>query len=207
VVIVVWLAYADDVPRSPRILEPNGIYHLTPRGNDGRRIFTANDDRLSFLTRLDRAAREHDWIVLGYCLMDNHIHLLIQAPGGDLSAGMQQLLSGYSHWWNRRHGHFGHVFVNRFHHTAVLADSHLLETARYIDLNPVRAGICSRPESWAWSSYRAHAGLEHPLPFLQNTRFLRLFGPTPDMAIEAYRRFVREGRSLVSGSVTEASQG
>ena len=175
-----------------------------PRGNDGRAIFTRDADRSWFLSLLGGYAGEYGWVVLGYCLMDNHVHLLVQVPNLGLSEGMQRLLGGYSAWWNRKHGHFGHLFVNRFNGKRIQRGSHLLEVARYIDLNPVRAQMCSRPDAWRWSSYRAHVGLDHPLPFLANSRFLELFGSTPDKARRAYRQFVGEGRRLGSDTVTEA---
>ena len=180
------------------MVEPNGIYHLTPRGNDGRTIFTEDADRVEFLLLLDSVARQRRWTVIGYCLMGNQLHLLVQVPELGLSEGMQRLLSGYAQWWNGKYERFGHVFLNRFPSKPVRSSTHLLETARYIDLNPVRAGLKFRPEQWTWSSYRAHIGLSHTLPFLANARFLELFGPTPDKARKAYRQFVREGHPEVS---------
>lgn len=169
------------------------MYHLTPRGNDGRTIFTEDAERVHFLLLLNAVAQERRWIVYGYCLMGNHLHLLVQVPELGLSEGMQRLLGGYSQWWNSKHEGFGHAFVNRFPSKPVHSDAHLRETARYIDLNPVRARLTPRAEQWAWSSYRAHIGLGPRPPFLANARFLELFGPTPERARKAYRRFVREG--------------
>jgi REP element-mobilizing transposase RayT len=186
------------MPRSPRIVEPGGVYHLTPRGNDGRTIFLGDLDREQFLLRLDKTSSRHGWIVLGYCLMDTHVHLLVQVPERGLSEGMQVLLSGYARWWNERQGHFGHVFLNRFGGRHVKSDSHFLAAARYIDLNPVAAKLTSLPEQWPWSSYRAHVGLEHPRRMLANADFLRFVGPTPDRARKAYARFVRDGLGAVS---------
>jgi REP element-mobilizing transposase RayT len=190
------------MPRRLRLVEPGGFYHVFPRGNDGRPIFTENDghlDRRRHLTLLGRTARTHGWKVFGYCQMTNHFHLLIQVDeDARLSAGMQVLLGEYAKFWNSRHGHSGHLFRNRFGYEPIESESHLLETARYVELNPVRAGVKNRAELWPWSSYRAHAGLEHPPPFLATTALLELFGPTPAMARQAYRRFVQEGHVQVS---------
>jgi hypothetical protein len=136
--------------------------------------------------------------VNAYAVLTNHVHLLVQVPECGLSEGMRDLLGGYAHWWNLEHGHYGHLFHNRFKAQPVLSDRHLLATARYIDLNPVRAGIVKRPEEWTWSSYRAHAGYEHPPRFLASRELLELFGPTPALARRAYRRFVSEGHVPVS---------
>lgn len=192
------------MPRSPRVVELGGIYHATPRGNDGRPIFLEDADRVQFLLRLERVARKYRWVVYGYCLMTNHVHLLIQVPDGGLSEGMRELLGSYARWWNLEHGRYGHLFRNRFDAEAVISDRHLVATARYIDLNPIRAKMRNRPEQYPWSSYRAHVGLQHPLRFLANSRFLELFGSTPDTARKAYRRFVREGHVPVSDTGFEA---
>jgi putative transposase len=194
-------AYRDCMPRAPRQVEPGGIYHVAPRGNDGRRIFLDDHDCRVYLELLERVTRKHRWLVLGYCLMKNHVHLLVQVPDANLSVGMQELSSEYSRRWNRKHGRSGHLFRNRFTYRPVLSERHLLATARYIDLNPVVVRQKFRPEQWEWSSYRAHVGLVHAPSFLALSAFLRLFGPTPAKAQAAYKRFVQEGRALVSDTV------
>ena len=192
--------------RAIRIVELGGIYHVASRGNDGRTIFVDEVDCQRFLMLLDKVAFRYGWIVLGYCLMNNHIHLLVQVPEGGLSPGMQELLSGYACWWNRRHGHTGHLFRNRFYSKKVEGDAHLLTAAAYIDLNPVRARIVRRPDDWHWSSYRAHVGLEHPPELLANAAFLELLGPTPAKASETYRRFVLEHRKAVSDTDSKTAE-
>jgi len=179
-------------------VEPNGIYHVAPRGNDGRLIFDDDHDRRVYLELLERVTRRHRWVVLGYCLMENHTHVLVQVPDANLSEGMQELSGEYSRRWNRRHGRYGHLFCNRFTYRPILSERHLVATARYIDLNPVVVRRKFRPEQWKWSSYRAHVGLAHPSSFLSLSAFLPLFGPTPAKAHAAYKRFVQEGRDLVS---------
>jgi REP element-mobilizing transposase RayT len=193
------------MPRSPRFVEPGGFYHVTPRGNDGRDIFDDTDeiDRRRHLVLLERTVRKHRWTVLAYCLMTNHFHLLVQVPEQNLSVGMQELLGEYARFWNSRHGRSGHLFLNRFSCKPVLSEQHLLGTARYIDLNPVRAKIKFRPEQWIWSSYRALVGLDHAPPFLATSALLELFGPTPAKARAAYKQFVQKG--LVSGSHVQVS--
>ncbi len=184
--------------RALRIVEPGGIYHLTSRGNDGRVIFTNDTDRRRFLKGLDVVVERYQWVVFGYCLMDNHVHLLVQVPEDGLSDGMRDLLGGYARWWNQKHGHSGHLFRARFWDKNQRDDWQLLSTACYIDLNPVRAKLADRPEKWVWSSYRAHAGIEHPLRLLANSEFMRRFGPTPDVARKAYTQFVDARRKTVS---------
>jgi putative transposase len=186
------------MPRSPREVEPGGIYHVTPRGNDGRAVFLDDADRRRFLVGLGLVVCRYEWVAFAYCLMTNHVHLLLQVPDGGLSEGMRDLLGGYARWWNLEHDHYGHLFRNRFDAAPVRTDRHLISTAQYIDLNPVRARMFGNPGQWPWSSYRAHIGLEHPPPFLAQNAFLELLGPTPDRAQKAYRRLVREGHVRVS---------
>ncbi len=192
------------VPRAPRTVEPGGVYHLISRGNDGRVIFTTNTDRERFLKGLETVVERYNWVVFGYCLMDNHVHLLVQVPEDGLSNGMRDLLGGYSRWWNLKHGHSGHLFRGRFWDKHVRDDWQLLSTACYIDLNPVRAKLRRRPEQWSWSSYGAHAGLVHPLKLLANAELMKRWGPTPNMARKAYTRFVTERRTAVSGTAVKA---
>jgi putative transposase len=192
------------MPRSPRVVAPGGVFHVAPRGNDGRAIFETEEDRVRHLMLLTRVTRKYGWTVLSYCQMTNHFHLLLQIGEGGLSEGMQELLGKYARYWNAEHGHTGHLFRNRFKSVAVLSDRQLIVNARYIDLNPVRPTMKFRPEQWHWSSYRAHLGLDHAPPFLATSEFLRRFGPTPKVARNVYRRFVQEG--LVSrshGSVSD----
>ena len=186
------------MPRRPRIIVPDAIYHVAPIGNDGRGIVVDDHDRVRLLALIERAARQHRWIILGYCLMTNHFHLLLRVGESGLSAGMQAILGDYARFWNRRHGHAGHLFRNRFSMVDVLSERHLLASVRYIDLNPVRAGMRSNPEDWPWSSYRSHVGLDHGPRFLSLSDFLPLFGSTPAQARRAYRRFVQEGLGQVS---------
>ena len=184
--------------RAPRLIEPGGFYHVIARGNDGRDVFTGPVDRPQYLGRLGRAVERHRLLLYGYVLMTTHAHMILQVPEGGLSPAMQLLLGGYAQWWNREHGHYGHLFRNRFESSPIESPRHLVAALRYVDLNPVRAGMHPRPEDWAYSSYRAHVGLEHPAGFLAQNEFLQLLGPTPDMARKAYERFVREGHDPVS---------
>ncbi len=125
--------------------------------------------------------------------MANHYHLLLETPEGNLSAGMRQLNGLYTQGFNRRHGQKGHVLEGRFKSILVDRDAYLLELARYVALNPVRAGAVEHPQDWKWSSYRAIAGETSPRPFLTTDFILAQFGARRRQAQEGYRRFVAEG--------------
>lgn len=168
------------------------MYHLTARGNNRQEIYVDDTDRRFFLSLLERSAVRYGWRCWAYCLMTNHFHLVVKTPRGVLSEGMQELNGGYARTFNRRHGREGHLFRNRFWAEQVASDSHLLESLRYVVLNPVRAGICALPEHWPWSSYRSSAGLETPPAFLFQGEVLELFGLAE--ARGRYRQFVTAGQ-------------
>jgi hypothetical protein len=130
--------------------------------------------------------------------MDNHYHLLIDTPDGNLSIGMRQLNGIYTQRFNKRHGRVGHLFQGRFKGVLVQKDSHLLEACRYVVLNPVRVGSVQRPEEWMWSSYGATAGRTKPHPCLVTDWVLGQFGSKRKQAEASYRRFVRDGIGVES---------
>ena len=118
--------------RPLRIEYPGAVYHLTSRGNERRAIFTDDQDREGFLDLLHQVNRRYHWLCHAYCLMENHYHLLIETPEGNLSLGMRQLNGVYTQTFNRRHDRVGHLFQGRFQAVLIQKDSHLLEACRYI---------------------------------------------------------------------------
>lgn len=169
------------------------MYHVTTRGNNRDRIFRDADDRLCFLARLEAVVRRYAWICHAYCLMGNHIHLIVALREETLAVGMQQLQCRYARQYNRRYGRSGHVFGNRYYSLVVENDAHLLELCRYVVLNPVRAGTCTSPEEWPWSSYRAMVGLAPRPAFLTVDWLLAQFGRDEEEARREYARFVNQG--------------
>ena len=145
--------------RPLRIEFSGALYHVTARGNRRESIFLDDGDQARFLDVLGEVCRHFNWQLHAYCLMTNHYHLLIETPDGNLSKGMRQLNGVYTQRFNRTHGRVGHVFQGRFKGILVQKESYLLELARYIVLNPVRAGMVPFAQDWPWSSYRATVGL------------------------------------------------
>ena len=183
-------------PRRPD--EPGATYHVNSKGTNDEPIFFDRDDRVGFVWQLDRVASRYGWVVLAYCLMTNHYHLVLRVPDGGLSAGMQKLNRGYSWRTNRRYGRRMHLFRQRFFSAKIKTESHLLEASRYAVINPVRAGLCDLPEHWRWSSYRATAGLEPAPAFLAVDELVGIFDPNPERGRQTYREFVQAGLVLVS---------
>jgi hypothetical protein len=126
--------------------------------------------------------------------MGNHYPLLIETPGSNLALGMRHFNGVYTQRFNRRHGRVGHVFQGRYKAILVQKDSYLLELARYIVLNPVRAGMVRTPKDWPWSSYRATAGQTTAPAWLQTDWLLSTFGRRTSHAQARYRTFVAAGK-------------
>jgi putative transposase len=191
--------------RPLRIEYPGAIYHVTSRGNEKRPIFRDDEDRYTFLDTQEAVNKRYHWICHAYCLMDNHYHLLVETPEGNLSLGMRQLNGVYTQYFNKRHKRTGHLFQGRYKAILIQKESHLLEVCRYVVLNPVRAGLVERPEGWKWSSYRATAGYERRHSCLTTDWALEQFSATQERAERAYRSFVRGG--IGKGSIWTAVKG
>jgi REP element-mobilizing transposase RayT len=179
--------------RPLRIEFAGALYHVTSRGDRREAIYEDDEDRETFLGVLAEVVGRYNWVCHAYCLMTNHYHLLIETLDGNLSKGMRQLNGIYTQASNRRHHRVGHLFQGRFKGILVDKDGYLLELSRYVVLNPVRAGIVSRPEDWRWSSYQAMLGLSASPNWLDVDGLLRQFGHDRQTAREHYRRFVRAG--------------
>jgi len=182
--------------RPLRVEFKGAVYHVTSRGNAGQAIFLDDSDRLHLLDVLREVVERFGWICYAYCLMSNHYHLLIETPRANLSHGMRHLNGVYTQSFNRRHKRTGHVFQGRFKAILVEKESHLLEVARYVVLNPVRAKMAKYPRQWTWSSYRATVGEIASPAFLSASWLLEQLDRQPKRACLTYQRFVREGVGL-----------
>jgi len=179
--------------RPLRIEFPGALYHITSRGDRREDVFEDDEDRRAFLKTLAQVVEQFNWLCYAWCLMDNHYHLLVQTPDGNLSKGMRQLNGVYTQVSNRRHERAGHLFQGRFKAILVDSDAYLLELARYVVLNPVRAGMVKRPGDWPWSSYRATVGREPAEGVLAVDGVLAQFAKRRGVAQERYALFVAEG--------------
>lgn len=175
--------------RPLRVDLPGAIQHVTNRGNNRENIFYEDADKELFLHLVVAEAERCGWLIHDYALMDNHFHLLIETPEANLSRGMQRLQTTYVQRFNRKYRRVGHLFQGRFGSQIVEGGVYLMEVARYIVLNPVRAGIVEHPEDDRWTSYRAKAGLDPAPPWL-SMKGLCHFGRDPDEAREQYRKFI-----------------
>ena len=184
--------------RPLRLELAGGLYHVTSRGDGREDIYLSEADRLAWLEVFGQVCKRFNWVCHAWCQMSNHYHLLIETPEANLAQGMRQLNGVYTQRFNRAHGRMGHVFQGRYKAILVERDSYLLELARYVVLNPLRAGMVKRLETWPWSSYLATCG-QAPVPaWLQTDWILAQFGRQRAGAIRKYVGFVHEGARLPS---------
>jgi putative transposase len=179
------------------------VYHVTARGVQQSAIFLDDRDRNSLLAILAQALSVHEARAFAHCLMDNHYHFVLQTHRANLSVLMHRVNSFYSLVFNRRHRRRGHLFEGRFKALHVDADAYLLAVCRYVDLNPVRAGLVDSPGQWAWSSYRAHTGSMPSPPWLASAEIHgALMGQIPrdaaqtEVARRHYADWVEAGRGV-----------
>jgi REP element-mobilizing transposase RayT len=137
----------------PRAEYESGTYHVFNRGNRKQPIYGTDDDRRRYLTTLGRVTLRMSWRCLAYCLMGNHMHLLVETREPNLGKGMHRLHGSYAQYFNRRHGHVGHLFQDRFQAVPMASDAQLFMVAAYIARNPVDAGLCETAVDWPWSSH------------------------------------------------------
>jgi putative transposase len=179
--------------RLPRLVLPGCAHHLIQRGHNRDTIFLSDADRAAYLSFLRDAARAERVAVHAYVLMDNHVHLLV-TPENDtgLSRMMQSLGRRYVGWFNHAHARSGTLWEGRFRGTIIDSEHYLMACMRYIDLNPVRAGIVAAPEAYAWSSFGHHVGQRRDPLITEHALYWGL-GNTPFEREAAYRAFVAQG--------------
>ncbi|MNM39927.1 Transposase IS200 like protein [compost metagenome] len=183
----------------PLRLEFSGaLYHVTSRGDRRGAIYRDDTDRLAWQKVLEHVCERHHFIVHSFCQMSNHYHLLVETVEANLSQGMRQLNGVYTQHFNRRHKLVGHVLQGRYKAILVQKENYLLELARYIVLNPVRAHMVASPDNWYWSSH--HYVLDDAMPPCWLTRdwLLSQFGATRNEAVANCSRFVAAGMGETS---------
>jgi len=179
--------------RPLRLELAGGLYHVTSRGDRRETIYRDDQDRTDWLAVLGSVCARFHWRCHVYCEMTNHYHCVVETPDANLSKGMRQLNGVYTQSINRRHRLVGHLFQGRFKAILVERDAYLLELARYVVLNPVRAAMVSQAGDWPWSSYRAMVGQEPAPAWLETDWVLGQFARERAQAQVRYAEFVRQG--------------
>jgi putative transposase len=183
------------MPRMNRVLVDGGHYHIVTRGIDRRQLFRYKQDYECFLAIVKQYQRCYAVRIINYCIMPNHIHLLLSAGKAvDLPKFMQSILQVYAGKFRKRYGSVGFVFQNRYKSRFIDSDSYLLECARYIERNPLRAKMINSLSGYKWSSYSYYAnGMDDGIIIMPNPLYQGL-AQTQRERQEAYIKYVSEDR-------------
>ncbi len=177
------------MPRRAREKSSTGIYHVMLRGINGQTIFVDNEDHEKMILTLENYKEVCGFELYAYCLMSNHIHLLIKEGSEDLGFVFRRIGASYVHWYNRKYRRTGHLFQDRYKSEAVEDDKYLLTVLRYIHQNPIKAGIVKDIGKYAWSSYNEYTNSNR----LCNTRLvLSYFANEEKKALQLFKSFNQE---------------
>jgi hypothetical protein len=175
-----------------------GIYHVCNHAIEGAPLFADERDYLYRLGQLGDAVKDGDARCHAFCLIGTHEHLLLAFADDSIARVMQKLNRNYAVAFDGRHGRKGHVFGGRYFSKRMTSDAHLLQTFRYVALNPERHGA-ARAERWTWASYPGLVGEQPQFPFVDSAPILAALGPGRH-AVERIRAFVDDGRLLAAAA-------
>ena len=168
-----------------------GVFHVYAHSVWAAELYRDDRDRLSFIRELAQAGEIAGWICLGFCVMTNHYHVMVDVPDDALPIGMHALNFRHAVKFNVRHRMKGHVLGARYDSVRIQDDAHLLEAYRYMVMNPVEAGLCATPEEWPWSNYAGTIGMAEPHSFDDPSRIIGCFDGPRELQIAQLRAFVK----------------
>lgn len=180
------------MPRCAREKIENGTYHICTRGNNKQDIFLDDKDREEYLMRLKHYAEKYKMCIYAYCLMTNHVHILVYDNKQDISKVMQGLNLSYTLYFNRRHNRTGHLFQGRFTSVLVKSNAQLLHASRYIHLNPVKANMVDETLQYKWSSYHAYLKGIDSLDIVKVDFILSTISNNRKESIKAYIQYIND---------------
>ncbi|MBM4761249.1 transposase [Bacillus sp. B15-48] len=178
------------MPRVARVKSKTGTYHLIWRGANRQEIFHDEEDWETFLDILKKYKLKLKFSIFAWCLMNNHVHLLVKEGDESISDTMKRIGVSYARSYNMKYNTTGHLFQDRFKSENVEERSYFLTVVRYIHQNPVKAGMVMRPDDWKWSSCRGYYGQEiYPRGILDRHLLLKMFSPDIKVAEEQFKAF------------------
>jgi REP element-mobilizing transposase RayT len=178
------------MPRRAREKSESGIYHVIFRGTNKQEIFHDEEDNLRFIETIEKYKKISNLKVHGWCLMGNHVHLLIGQGKEELSVTMKRIGVSYAWYYNWKYNSTGHLFQDRYKSEKVDRDEYLLTVIRYIHQNPIKAGITKKAADWKWSSCRGYYGYEvYPAELLDSSLILGMFSEDREIAIKKFVEF------------------
>lgn len=187
------------MPRMARQLSKTKVYHVIFRGNDKQNIFFDIQDYKKYLKEIKTIKEKYQCEILGYCLMSNHIHLIVFDPNNNLSKSMQSLAVAYSSYFAKKYNKVGHLFQNRFSSKNVETKEYLLQLCRYIHQNPLKAKIAT-VDNYKWSSYKEYVNLDLKGKITNINTILPMFGANKKEAIKNFEAFHRQENEDISKS-------
>ena len=179
------------MPRMARKISCSGFYHVMIRGVNKQIIFNNDNDRKNFLHLLTYYKAKLNCIIHAYCLMDNHVHLLIEDNEGNLAELMKNITSVYAGEFNKKYKRVGHLFQDRYRSECVEDDNYLLRLVRYIHRNPEKAGICNT-EEYKWSSYSEYIYGEK---IIKKDFILKIYDEDINSAIKKFKKYMQDKNS------------
>lgn len=177
------------MPRQAREKSCTRIYHIMMRGINRQTIFEDDEDRVKFIETIELCKGKSEFELYGYCLMGNHVHLLVREGIESLSLTMQRICSGFVYWYNRKYDRFGHLFQERYKSEIVESEAYLITVLRYIHQNPIKAGITNSVEGYKWSSYHEYM---HKQSRIDSEAILELFGTEKQKAVIEFKKYMNE---------------
>ncbi len=176
------------MPRRAREKSNTGIYHVMVRGINKQVIFNDEKDKHNFVSALKRYKKICGYEIYGYCLMSNHVHLLLREGKETIGQAMKRIGASYVYWYNLKYDRCGHLFQDRFKSENIEDDKYLMAVLRYIHQNPLKAGMVEDLAAYKWSSYNEY--LRQKPIFTDTQFFLNLFNPEPKKAVKMFIDFM-----------------
>jgi len=180
------------MPRQARKLSMGKIYHVMVRGNERKNIFLDVSDRDRFINTLYKKKQEEACQIYAYCLMDNHVHLVIKEAKDELFRIMKSVNTSYAVYFNKKYNRIGHVFQDRFRSEIIENESYLLAAIRYVHNNPVKAKLVDDMAQYKWSSYNSYIKQTRNPQIIERNEILEVFSTAEDRAIELFVEFSKQ---------------
>lgn len=175
--------------RQARKISNTGIYHIILRGNNGQEIFIQNEDYLKFLYIIKSIKEKNTFNLFGYCIMENHAHLLIQEISEPISDVVKRICSTFVYWYNQKYERFGHLFQERFKSVSVETENYLFAVLRYIHQNPIKSGVSNGLTKYKWTSYNEYLKNKY---FVDTDYILSMFSTNKATAKKLFINFMHE---------------
>lgn len=181
------------MPRKSRVKSKSGYYHVMLRGNEKKNIFNNDDDKKRFIEILAENKLDGKFYLTAFCLMSNHVHLMIKEGNEDLSSSIKRIAGTYVSYFNKKYDRTGHLFQDRFRSEPVEDESYVIALVRYIHQNPVKAGLVKKISDYKWSSYSCYLSDDDEMCQIVDTDLiLGIFSDDKKKAIEQFKNYMEQ---------------